>query len=64
MVAKDGNDRLKLAILLLAEEDEKTRFASAGALAILTSGNEDICKKIHTKVRYLCVQFVKRACSY
>lgn len=51
LVAKEGNDRLKMILLLLAEEDEKTRFAAASALAILTSNNQDICKKIRTQVR-------------
>jgi 3-hydroxyisobutyrate dehydrogenase-like beta-hydroxyacid dehydrogenase len=32
--------------LLCAEDNEKTRLAAAGALAIMCSGSEKICKRI------------------
>lgn len=39
-------DRLKLMNLLCAEDNEKTRLAAAGALAIMCSASEKICKRI------------------
>ncbi|XP_077976497.1 protein unc-45 homolog A-like [Styela clava] len=51
MMAKGGHDRLKILVLLLAEDDEQTRLAAAGALGILTSNKEEICKKIKDQTK-------------
>ncbi|XP_076801844.1 protein unc-45 homolog B-like [Clavelina lepadiformis] len=46
IMERDGHDRVKLLTLLCAEDDEATRRAAAGALAMLTSRSEKVCKKI------------------
>uniref|UniRef100_A0AAY5KV54 Protein unc-45 homolog B n=1 Tax=Esox lucius TaxID=8010 RepID=A0AAY5KV54_ESOLU len=43
---EDGNDRLKLLVLLCSEEDEKLQRAAAGALAMLTAANKKLCTKM------------------
>ncbi|XP_065587871.1 protein unc-45 homolog B isoform X2 [Cyrtonyx montezumae] len=49
----DGNDRLKLVVLLCGEDDEKVQKAAAGALAMLTAAQKKLCSKM-TEVR-LCL---------
>ena len=41
-----GNDRLKLLVLYSGEEDERLRRAAAGALAMLTAEQPEICTRI------------------
>ncbi|XP_057572983.1 protein unc-45 homolog B isoform X2 [Hippopotamus amphibius kiboko] len=42
----DGNDRLKLVVLLCGEEDDKVQNAAAGALAMLTAAHKKLCFKM------------------
>ena len=42
----DGNDRLKLLVLLCGEDDENLQIAAAGALAMLTASQKKTCNKI------------------
>ncbi|PKU34350.1 hypothetical protein llap_15345 [Limosa lapponica baueri] len=42
----DGNDRLKLVVLLCGEDDEKVQVAAAGALAMLTAAQKKLCSKM------------------
>merc|ERR1712173_121524 len=39
-------DRLKLLILMCQEDDDETRLAAAGAMAMLTTYEPDYCKKV------------------
>lgn len=50
LMEKENHDKIKLLVLLLAEEDEDTRLAAAGGLAILTSNSEIVCKRIRNSV--------------
>ena len=43
---EDGNDRLKLLVLMCAEDDEKLQRAAAGALAMLTAAQKKLCTKM------------------
>lgn len=47
----DGNDRLKLVVLLCGEDDEKVQKAAAGALAMLTAAQKKLCSKMTEVVR-------------
>lgn len=47
----DGNDRLKLVVLLCGEDDEKVQVAAAGALAMLTAAQKKLCSKMTEVVR-------------
>lgn len=47
----DGNDRLKLVVLLCGEDDEKVQVAAAGALAMLTAAQKKLCWKMTQVVR-------------
>ncbi|XP_059570442.1 protein unc-45 homolog A [Alligator mississippiensis] len=42
----EGSDRLKLLVLYSGEDDEKLRRAAAGALAMLTSVQPQVCRRI------------------
>lgn len=46
---QDGNDKLKLLILLCSEDDEQLQRAAAGALAMLTAAQKKLAVKM-TKV--------------
>lgn len=46
---EDGNDKLKLLVLLCGEEDEDLQRAAAGGLAMLTAAQKKLCTKM-TKV--------------
>lgn len=46
---EDGNDKLKLLVLLCGEDDDKLQMAAAGGLAMLTAIQKKICTKL-TKV--------------
>ncbi|KAJ8247254.1 hypothetical protein COCON_G00234210 [Conger conger] len=43
---EDGNDKLKLLVLLCSEDDDKLQRAAAGALAMLTAAQKKLCTKI------------------
>ncbi|XP_062855183.1 protein unc-45 homolog B [Trichomycterus rosablanca] len=45
---EDGNDKLKLLVLLCGEDDEKLQIAAAGGLAMLTAAQKKLCTKITT----------------
>ena len=47
----DGNDRLKLVVLLCGEDDDKLQNAAAGALAMLTAAHKKLCFKMTQVVR-------------
>ncbi|XP_044143029.1 protein unc-45 homolog B [Bufo gargarizans] len=58
----DGNDRLKLVILLCGEEDEvKLQRAAAGALAVLTGAQKKLCQKM-TEVTTQWMEILQRLC--
>lgn len=42
----EGNDRLKLVVLLCGEDDDKVQNAAAGALAMLTAAHKSLCHKL------------------
>lgn len=48
----DGNDRLKLVVLLCGEDDEKVQKAAAGTLAMLTAAQKKLCSKMTEVVRH------------
>lgn len=48
---EDGNDKLKLLVLLCGEDEEKFQIAAAGALAMLTAAQKKICTKLTLVVR-------------
>ncbi|XP_075051256.1 protein unc-45 homolog B [Mixophyes fleayi] len=58
----EGNDRLKLMILLCGEEDEiKLQRAAAGALATLTAAHKSLCHKM-TEVSTQWMEILQRLC--
>nr|XP_056720865.1 protein unc-45 homolog B [Euleptes europaea] len=59
----DGNDRLKLIILLCGEDDEKVQNAAAGALAMLTAAQKKLCHKL-TQVTPQWLEILQRLCIH
>ncbi|XP_062399336.1 protein unc-45 homolog B [Sardina pilchardus] len=59
----DGNDRLKLLVLLCAEDDDKLQRAASGALAMLTAAHKKICTKI-TLVTVQWLEILQRLCLH
>ncbi|NXO58620.1 UN45B protein, partial [Aramus guarauna] len=59
----DGNDRLKLVVLLCGEEDEKVQVAAAGALAMLTAAQKKLCSKM-TEVTTQWLEILQRLCLH
>ncbi|XP_075446001.1 protein unc-45 homolog B [Ascaphus truei] len=58
----DGNDRLKLVVLLCGEDGEvKLQRAAAGALAMLTSSQKRLCHKM-TEVTTQWLEILQRLC--
>ncbi|XP_053563401.1 protein unc-45 homolog B [Bombina bombina] len=58
----EGNDRLKLVVLLCGEDDEvKLQRAAAGTLAILTSAHKRLCHKM-TEVTTQWMEILQRLC--
>ncbi|KAM5181460.1 protein unc-45 homolog B [Mantella aurantiaca] len=58
----EGNDRLKLIILLCGEEDEvKLQRAAAGTLAVLTAAEKKLCHKL-TQVTTQWMEILQRLC--
>ncbi|KAG7251193.1 hypothetical protein CRUP_023169, partial [Coryphaenoides rupestris] len=43
---QDGNDKLKLLVLLCGEDDDLLQIAAAGALAMLTASQKKLCRKL------------------
>ncbi|XP_048822833.1 protein unc-45 homolog B isoform X2 [Lagopus muta] len=57
----DGNDRLKLVVLLCGEDDEKVQKAAAGTLAMLTAAQKKLCSKMtEVKVKQLFLSQLPR----
>nr|XP_045015060.1 protein unc-45 homolog B [Jaculus jaculus] len=59
----DGNDRLKLVVLLCGEDDEKLQNAAAGALAMLTAAQKKLCIKM-TQVTSQWLEILQRLCLH
>ncbi|XP_044312102.1 protein unc-45 homolog B isoform X1 [Varanus komodoensis] len=59
----DGNDRLKLVILLCGEDDDKVQNAAAGALAMLTAAQKRLCFKL-TEVTTQWLEILQRLCLH
>ncbi|KFW68504.1 Protein unc-45 B, partial [Pygoscelis adeliae] len=60
---EDGNDRLKLVVLLCGEDDEKVQVAAAGALAMLTAAQKKLCSKM-TEVTTQWLEILQRLCLH
>ncbi|TNN50005.1 Protein unc-45 B [Liparis tanakae] len=58
---EDGNDKLKLIVLLCGEDDEDLQIAAAGALAMLTSSEKKLCHKM-TLVTTQWLEILQRLC--
>ncbi|XP_028938654.1 protein unc-45 homolog B [Ornithorhynchus anatinus] len=59
----DGNDRLKLMVLLCGEDDPKVQTAAAGALAMLTAAHKKLCLKM-TEVTPQWLEILQRLCLH
>ncbi|XP_054449235.1 protein unc-45 homolog B [Pteronotus mesoamericanus] len=59
----DGNDRLKLLVLLCGEDDGKVQNAAAGALAMLTAAQKQLCLKM-TQVTTQWLEILQRLCLH
>ncbi|XP_049627448.1 protein unc-45 homolog B isoform X2 [Suncus etruscus] len=59
----DGNDRLKLVVLLCGEDDDKVQNAAAGALAMLTAAHKKLCFKM-TEVTTQWLEILQRLCLH
>ncbi|XP_020861706.1 protein unc-45 homolog B isoform X2 [Phascolarctos cinereus] len=59
----DGNDRLKLVVLLCGEDDDKVQNAAAGALAMLTAAHKKLCHKL-TQVTPQWLEILQRLCLH
>ncbi|XP_006119674.2 protein unc-45 homolog B [Pelodiscus sinensis] len=59
----DGNDRLKLVVLLCGEDDTKVQNAAAGALAMLTAAHKKLCHKM-TQVTTQWLEILQRLCLH
>eukprot|EP00069_Balaena_mysticetus_P020529 bmy_02908T0 len=59
----DGNDRLKLVVLLCGEDDDKLQNAAAGALAMLTAAHKKLCFKM-TQVTTQWLEILQRLCLH
>ncbi|XP_051848393.1 protein unc-45 homolog B isoform X1 [Antechinus flavipes] len=59
----DGNDRLKLVVLLCGEDDDKVQNAAAGALAMLTAAHKRLCHKM-TQVTSQWLEILQRLCLH
>uniref|UniRef100_A0A672KW64 Protein unc-45 homolog B n=1 Tax=Sinocyclocheilus grahami TaxID=75366 RepID=A0A672KW64_SINGR len=60
---EDGNDKLKLLILLCGEDDVQLQRAAAGALAMLTAAQKKLAVKI-TKVTEQWLEIIQRLCIH
>ncbi|XP_061527730.1 protein unc-45 homolog B [Phycodurus eques] len=59
----DGNDKLKLLVLLCGEDDDKLQIAAAGALAMLTGAQKKLCTKM-TLVTVQWLEILQRLCLH
>uniref|UniRef100_A0A672HMV6 Protein unc-45 homolog B n=1 Tax=Salarias fasciatus TaxID=181472 RepID=A0A672HMV6_SALFA len=60
---EDGNDKLKLLVLLCGEDDEKLQIAAAGALAMITASQKKLCTKM-TQVTAQWLEILQRLCLH
>ncbi|CAL8248899.1 unnamed protein product [Merluccius merluccius] len=60
---QDGNDKLKLLVLLCGEDDEFLQIAAAGALAMLTAAQKKLCTKL-TLVSTQWLEILQRLCLH
>ncbi|XP_053277230.1 protein unc-45 homolog B isoform X1 [Pleuronectes platessa] len=60
---EDGNDKLKLLILLCGEDDDCLQIAAAGALAMLTAAQKKLCTKM-TQVTEQWLEILQRLCLH
>ncbi|XP_051875874.1 protein unc-45 homolog B isoform X2 [Pristis pectinata] len=59
----EGNDRLKLMILLCGEDEVKLQRAGSGALATLTASHKELCQKL-TTVTAQWLEILQRLCLH
>ncbi|XP_077600559.1 protein unc-45 homolog B-like isoform X1 [Stigmatopora nigra] len=60
---EEGNDKLKLLVLLSGEDDETLQIAAAGALAMLTAAQKKLCTMI-TLVTVQWLEILQRLCIH
>uniref|UniRef100_A0A673C011 Protein unc-45 homolog B n=1 Tax=Sphaeramia orbicularis TaxID=375764 RepID=A0A673C011_9TELE len=60
---EDGNDKLKLLVLLCGEDDESLQIAAAGAVAMLTAAQKKLCAKV-TLVTAQWLEILQRLCLH
>uniref|UniRef100_A0AAX7SVJ8 UNC-45/Cro1/She4 central domain-containing protein n=1 Tax=Astatotilapia calliptera TaxID=8154 RepID=A0AAX7SVJ8_ASTCA len=60
---EDGNDKLKLLVLLCGEDDDKLQIAAAGALAMITAAQKKLCTKM-TLVTSQWLEILQRLCLH
>ncbi|KAF3695874.1 Protein unc-45 -like protein B [Channa argus] len=60
---EDGNDKLKLLVLLSGEDDEKLQIAAAGGLAMITAAQKKLCTKM-THVTAQWLEILQRLCLH
>uniref|UniRef100_A0A8C5NHB8 Protein unc-45 homolog B n=1 Tax=Gouania willdenowi TaxID=441366 RepID=A0A8C5NHB8_GOUWI len=59
---QDGNDKLKLLVLLCGEDDHKLQIAAAGALAMLTAAQKKLCTKMTKTTQWM--EILQRLCLH
>uniref|UniRef100_A0A8D3BWE2 Protein unc-45 homolog B n=1 Tax=Scophthalmus maximus TaxID=52904 RepID=A0A8D3BWE2_SCOMX len=60
---EDGNDKLKLLVLLSGEDDDNLQIAAAGALAMITASQKKLCTKL-TCVTTQWLEIMQRLCLH
>ncbi|KAM7391765.1 hypothetical protein PAMP_022425 [Pampus punctatissimus] len=60
---EDGNDKMKLLVLLCGEDDDDIQLAAAGALAMLTAAQKKLCTKM-THVTTQWLEILQRLCLH
>ncbi|XP_023269329.1 protein unc-45 homolog B [Seriola lalandi dorsalis] len=60
---EDGNDKLKLLVLLCGEDDDDLQIAAAGALAMITAAQKKLCSKL-TLVTTQWLEILQRLCLH
>ncbi|KAM6965317.1 protein unc-45 homolog B [Aplochiton taeniatus] len=60
---EDGNDKLKLLILLCSEDDDVLQRAASGALAMLSAAQQKLCTKM-TLVTTQWLEILQRLCIH
>lgn len=60
---EDGNDKLKLLVLLCGEDEESLQIAAAGAVAMLTAAQKKLCTKV-TLVTAQWLEILQRLCLH